>query len=104
MWQRFFGPMAKIVGMDIDPKCKAHEVAGTFVPIGDQSDEKFLQSLIDEFGVPDVVLDDGSHHMDHIAKSFHFLYPTLRPHRGARKGDVWRKEAIRAGHKPLFGR
>jgi hypothetical protein len=168
MWQRFFGPMAKIVGIDIDPKCQAHEVPGTFVRIGDQSDEKFLQSLIDEFGVPDVVLDDGSHQMDHIAKSFHFLYPKLpkngvymvedlhtayweeygggatRPetfinaakgfidqlnadHSRAQitpdvitrqtygisfydsivvleKGDVWRKEAVRVGRKPLLGR
>jgi cephalosporin hydroxylase len=168
MWQRFFGPMAKIVGIDIDEKCKAHEVPGTFVRIGDQSDEKFLQSLIDEFGVPDVVLDDGSHRMDHIAKSFHFLYPKL-PKNGVymvedlhtayweeygggaakpetfineakgfidqlnadhsrdqitpdvitrqtygisfydsivvlEKGDVWRKEAVRVGRKPLFGR
>jgi cephalosporin hydroxylase len=168
MWQRYFGPMAKIVGIDIDPKCAAHEVPGTFVRIGDQSDEKFLQSVIDEFGVPDVVLDDGSHHMDHIAKSFHFLYPQL-PKNGVymvedlhtaywdeygggtaqpetfinqakgfidqlnadhsrgqiasdvmtrqtygisfydsivvlEKGDVWRKEALRVGRKPLFGR
>ena len=31
MWQRYFGPMARIVGIDIDPACKAHEAPGIFV-------------------------------------------------------------------------
>jgi hypothetical protein len=77
MWQRYFGPFARIVGMDIDEKCKEHEQPGISVRIGDQSDPRFLQSIIDEFGVPDIVLDDGSHHMNHINASFQFLYPKL---------------------------
>ena len=77
MWQRFFGPLTKVVGIDIDPACRVHEEPGIFVRIGDQSDPQFLQSLIDEFGVPDVVLDDGSHHMSHILASFQFLYPRM---------------------------
>jgi hypothetical protein len=77
MWQRFFGPLAKIVGIDIEERSKTYEAPGTFVRIGDQADEQFLQRLIDEFGVPDVVLDDGSHQMAHIAKTFDFLYPKL---------------------------
>jgi hypothetical protein len=77
MWQRFFGPLAKIVGIDIQERSKAYEAPGTFVRIGDQADEQFLQSLVDEFGVPDVVLDDGSHQMEHISKTFNFLYPKL---------------------------
>ena len=77
MWQRFFGPLAKIVGIDIQEKSKSYEAPGTFVRIGDQSDERFLQSLIEEFGIPDIVLDDGSHRMEHISKTFNFLYPKL---------------------------
>ena len=37
----------------------------------------FLQSILDEFGTPDIVLDDGSHRMSHILASFQFLYPRL---------------------------
>jgi 23S rRNA U2552 (ribose-2'-O)-methylase RlmE/FtsJ len=59
MWQRFFGPIATIVGIDINPECKQHEEPGIHVRIGDQSDPKFLQSLIDEFGTFDIVIDDG---------------------------------------------
>lgn len=69
------GPLAKIVGIDINEKCKAYEAPGISVRIGDQGDERFLQSVVDELGVPDIVLDDGSHQMEHIAKSFNYLYP-----------------------------
>ena len=168
MWQRFFGSQAKIVGIDIRERSKSYESPGTFVRIGDQADPQFLQSIIDEFGVPDIVLDDGSHQMEHIAKTFHFLYPKLPKNavymvedlhtayweefgggvskpdtfinlskefidrlnadhsRGQitpdiitrqtfgisfydsvvvfEKGDVWRKESLHSGHKPIFGR
>lgn len=77
MWQRYFGSMARIVGIDIDPECKKHESAGIFIRIGDQSDSEFLLSLVEEFGVPDIVLDDGSHQMNHIASSFQNLYPLM---------------------------
>ncbi len=77
MWSRGLGPLARIVGVDIDPKCRRHEAPGVFVRIGDQSDPGFLQSVIDEFGAPDIVLDDGSHQMAHIRASFDFLYPRL---------------------------
>lgn len=81
MWRRFFGPLARIVGIDIDPECRAHEGPGIFVRIGDQSDHGFLQSVVDEFGVPDIVLDDGSHRMEHVASSFEFFY--RRMHKNA---------------------
>ncbi len=77
MWQRFFGPLAKIVGIDINPDTKKHQQPGIFVRIGDQSDPVFLQKIIDEFGIPDIVLDDGSHRMHHILQSFSFLYPQM---------------------------
>ena len=77
MWQRYFGPMAKIVGVDIDQKCSTHESRGVFVRIGDQADHAFLRSITDEFGVPDVVLDDGSHVMSDIASTFQFFYPRM---------------------------
>jgi hypothetical protein len=66
MWQRYFGPLCKVVGIEIDPRCRKHEAPGIFVRIGGQSDPGFLQSVVDKFGRPDIVLDDGSHRMDHI--------------------------------------
>jgi SAM-dependent methyltransferase len=77
MWKRYFGPHARIIGVDINPDCKTFEEDQIEVRIGDQSDEKFLQSLIDEFGAFDIVLDDGSHMMSHIQTTFRFLYPRM---------------------------
>ena len=48
MWQKYFGPLSKIVAIDITPSCSNHEIPGTVIRIGDQSDEKFLQELVDE--------------------------------------------------------
>jgi len=97
MWQRFFGPFAKIVGIDIAEECRQHEAPGIFVRIGDQGDEKFLAKIIEEFGVPDVVLDDGSHRMEHIARSFNFLYPKLP------KNGIYAVEDLHTAYWEEFG-
>ncbi len=75
MWKRYFGPHAQIVGVDIRPDCARFQEDQIAVRIGDQSDPVFLDSLIAEFGTPDIVLDDGSHIMHHIVASFGFLFP-----------------------------
>jgi hypothetical protein len=77
LWRRYLGPMATIVGIDISPECRRHESEDVRVRIGDQSDGQFLQEIVDEFGTPDIVIDDGSHQMDHILATFEFLYPKL---------------------------
>jgi hypothetical protein len=77
MWQRYFGPNALVVGLDINPECSAHEAPGIKVRIGNQSDTNFLGSVIEEFGRPDVVLDDASHHMKPTWEMFQFLYPKV---------------------------
>ena len=73
LWKRHLGPFAQIVGIDVNPACKAVEEDQIKICIGDQSDVDFLRRIVDEFGPPDVVLDDGSHKMHHISTSFGFL-------------------------------
>ena len=97
MWRRYFGPLAKIVGIDIDPRCKAHEEDGVSVRIGDQSDPAFLDEVMAEFGVPDIVLDDGSHQMAHLHTSFDHLYPRLP------KNGVYAVEDLHTAYWPDFG-
>lgn len=77
MWKHYFGPAAQIVSVDIRPECKEFEDEQVAIRIGDQSDAAFLQSLIDEFGVPDVLLDDGSHKMEHVNATFDYVYPRM---------------------------
>ena len=97
MWRRYFGPLAKIVGIDIDPKCRAREDDGVAVRIGDQADTGFLDTIIEEFGVPDIVLDDGSHQMRHIQASFDHLYPKIP------KNGVYMVEDLHTAYWQDFG-
>jgi hypothetical protein len=77
MWKRYFGPHAQIIGIDIVPDCVNYQEEQIAIRIGDQSDLVFLSSLIDEFGAPDIVLDDGSHVMTQVTASFAYLYPRM---------------------------
>ncbi len=77
MWKAYFGPLARIVSLDVRPECKEFEDEQVSVRIGDQSDESFLAAVLQEFGSPDIVLDDGSHLMKHVSASFVYLYPRM---------------------------
>jgi cephalosporin hydroxylase len=80
MWKMYFGPYARIVSIDIRSGCAALAEEQIFVRIGDQSDRKFLSSVLAEFGPPDIVMDDGSHIMEHVFASFDFIYPRMGPY------------------------
>jgi len=77
LWKRYLGPMAVIIGIDINEECKRNEDRHIHIRIGSQDDTTFLQGIIDEFGTPDIILDDGSHIMGHITASSDYLYPRL---------------------------
>lgn len=96
MWKRFFGPHAQIIGIDIVPAF-AFEEDQISVRIGDQSDEDFLGRVLDEFGTPDIVIDDGSHRMDHIISTFRFLYPRTA------KDGVYIVEDLHTAYRPAYG-
>lgn len=77
MWRKYFGEDAVIFGVDIDPRCEnVNGIAGQ-VRIGSQDDPAFLGTVIDEMGGVDVILDDGSHRMNHIRSSLEILFPKL---------------------------
>jgi hypothetical protein len=97
MWQRYFGPNAIIVGLDINSRCKEHESPGIHVRIGDQASTRFLASVIEEFGPPDALLDDGSHHMDQTWKLFEFVYPQML------KNSVYMVEDMHTSYWPRWG-
>ena len=95
-WKRYFGPHANIIGIDINPHCKDLEEDQVSIRIGNQADPGFLQSILDEFGSPDVVLDDGSHIMAHTLESFRFLYPRMT------KNGVYLVEDMHTSYWPEF--
>jgi hypothetical protein len=61
MWRDFFGPEARIIGVDLNPGAKKWEAYGFEIFIGNQSDRGFWKRFVEEVGMIDIVLDDGGH-------------------------------------------
>lgn len=78
LWRRYFGPDARIVGIDINPDCKKFEKAGIRVYIGDQTDVVFLARVAEENGPFDIVIDDAGHHFAQQITSFRTLFRCIR--------------------------
>ena len=43
--------------------------------------KNFYKNLVDEFGEFDVIIDDGSHQVAHVNKTFQYLYPKMSKER-----------------------
>jgi hypothetical protein len=80
MWRDYFGPHAKVFGVDINPNCKQFEESGVQIFIGDQGDRKFLRSLAQQLPAIDVLIDDGGHTMQQQIRTFEELFPIVGPH------------------------
>ena len=78
MWRRYFGDQAKIIGLDIDERCRKLATEGFEIVIGSQADEALLDHLIAQYGPFDVVIDDGSHVGSDQITSFKKLIPHTR--------------------------
>ena len=79
MWREYLGPGSRVVGIDIDPSCKAHEADGIDVVIGSQDDPAVIDAVLAAHPRIDIVLDDGSHMMRHMIATFRLLYQRLQP-------------------------
>lgn len=77
MWRTYFGPLATIFGIDINPDCAGYGGLAGQVRIGSQDDPDFLRAVVAEMGGVDIVLDDGSHIASHQRASFDVLFPLL---------------------------
>jgi cephalosporin hydroxylase len=76
IWKKYFGPNVKIIGIDIDPRTKFEE-SQIYTEVGSQSDPEFLATILNRYGTPDVIIDDGSHIQNDVMSSFINLYPRL---------------------------
>lgn len=61
MWREYFGPQARIIGIDFNPGAKQWEQHGFEIHIGDQSSDAFWDKFYQQVGPIDVLLDDGGH-------------------------------------------
>ncbi len=97
MWRKFLGKDAIIFGIDINPECERFNGLAGQVRIGSQTDRTFLESVVTEMGGVDIVLDDGSHHMDHIPQSLKYLFPKLN------NGGIYMIEDLHSAYWKSFG-
>ncbi len=78
MWRSYF-PNARIYGVDIFDK-SPHNGTRIKTLRGSQADPAFLDSMVQEVGKVDIVIDDGSHRNDHVLFTFQHLFPHLAEH------------------------
>ena len=97
MWRKYFGPDARIGGIDIDPRCIELDGQAGMVRIGSQADPEFLRSVVEELGGIDIVLDDGSHLMPHMRASLGILFPLLS------EGGLYMIEDVHCAYMPRYG-
>jgi len=74
MWKRYFGPQARIIGVDINPLCRSLVEEQVAIYIGDQGDRTFLRRLADEVGPIDIIIEDGGHFMGQQIATFEEMF------------------------------
>lgn len=80
MWKKFFGKNSRIIGIDLNEKCKKFENKKDNIEvfIGNQSSEKFWDDFFLKVGKVDIILDDGGHtNLDQII-TFSKVVPNIK--------------------------
>lgn len=91
-------PNSLIVGLDIKPECKIYTQENIEVIIGSQVDKQTIDKLKTyEF---DIIIDDGSHHNEHVFHTFCNLFPSLK--KGVETG-LYIVEDIHTSYWPYYG-
>jgi len=78
MWKHYFGPRAKIFGVDINPRLTSLGEPNIEIIIGDQTDRAFLRRLAQQIGPIDVLIDDGGHTMPQQITTLEELYGAVK--------------------------
>ena len=94
IWREFF-PNANICGIDILKK--EFKIDNVDIHEGDQSDHKFLKTIIEKYKNFDIVIDDGSHQAKHIISSFQFLFPYIN------ENGIYVIEDLQTSYFPRYG-
>lgn len=78
MWRDYFGPRAKIYGIDVNPECRKLEEEHIKIFIGSQSDKNFLREIKKSIPPIDILIDDGGHNMRQQIVSYEELFPHVK--------------------------
>jgi len=97
MWKQYFGPKAKIFGIDINEHCKKLEEEQIEMFIGDQEDRTFLKSLAAKIPRIDILIDDGGHTMAQQINTYEELFSYID------KNGVYLCEDLHTSYWPEWG-
>jgi hypothetical protein len=78
VWSSYFDNAVQVFGIDINKNCATFAIPGVEVRIGSQDDPTFLVQTVSELGNPHIIIDDGSHHVDHVESTLRILWPYLQ--------------------------
>ena len=78
MWREWFGPKARIIGIDANPQALELMNFGFEIRIGDQSSREFWHDFFLDIGSVDVIIDDGGHWNEQQIKTVAFCLDHLR--------------------------
>lgn len=95
MWEDYF-PNANIVGVDNQEKSQ-YEEDRIKIFLADQGDNNQLLDVISNTSISyDMIIDDGSHLINHQMTTFGFLFPYIK------QGGVYIIEDLHTSHFDLF--
>lgn len=79
MWKEY-NPDMNLHTVDIDAGCLKwmSQDLHPCVHIGDATNPEVIERIIATSGLPDFIIDDGSHRYDDIIKTFELLHPKLK--------------------------
>ncbi|HZF18649.1 MAG TPA: class I SAM-dependent methyltransferase [Burkholderiales bacterium] len=97
MWHEYFGAGTRVVGIDIDPRCKQFEDASTTILIGDQADRGFLAEVRKAVPRIDILIDDGGHTPAQQIATLEELYLHIQPN------GVYVCEDLHTSFMPEYG-
>jgi 23S rRNA U2552 (ribose-2'-O)-methylase RlmE/FtsJ len=97
MWRDYFGPQARLIGIDINPKCLELADPPTEVILGDQADPTFLTELRERVGPIDVLIEDGGHTMVQQLTTFEHMWPAVTD------GGVYLAEDLHTSYWENYG-
>lgn len=79
MWREFL-PKAQLFGIDINPAALTLErETGMKIFLANQGEPTSQQVAMSQIGQVDVVVDDGSHFLNHISLSLQIIWPYVAP-------------------------
>jgi hypothetical protein len=78
MWRDYFGPQARIIGVEFNPDAVRWREHGFEIHIGSQSDPSFWNDFFKAVGPVDLVLDDGGHTYEQQISTVHYCIPHVK--------------------------